>query len=289
MLGLNSQSVQQTVEAILFCLKSIAEGIPHEESEWLANVIGTAFLSTLPADLHVQQTALALIGELSEWIQHHPSSVLPAVTYIVPALSNANLSQAAARTLRQLCDACRSELTPCVNDFASLIHQLAGQIPSADYVKVMASVSAVVQALPPSQALDPMLVSFLGNLPHHEMSLQSLCEGPILGLGQVASYTQSELPDELLDLCSTHLACLTACAQGFGRPDQELLDLDELVETTDGEAVGQNPQTDDDLDRDPRVRRLRELLLEALQQIVGKYGGSGGLASVSSAPAFEHV
>ena len=85
--------------------------------------------SQLPEHLRLRQTTLSMLSGYAEWTAEHPSSILPALTYVIAALQVPQLAQSAARAIMHLCDACRKDLIPYVGDFVQLIRQLDGHIP----------------------------------------------------------------------------------------------------------------------------------------------------------------
>ena len=195
----------QTFEATLEAIRFISEGVPLYSPQHISRILSADFLNALPTSLpqaaRIRRTTLALITDLSEWISHNNSALLPSLNYVVSALTIPGLSQSAARAIRNLCEHCRNELVEYIPSFAGLIRELEGKIPvrifskaanrgtdieqTDNYVKVLGSVAAVFQALPLERALDPMLVSALlrvaeQKLTHHVSNWQSRLCLPLL-------------------------------------------------------------------------------------------------------------
>lgn len=152
--ALSSVSCSQALEATVFALRSIAEGVPHEESLPLQSLISSDFLSALPPQPRLRQTSLAMIGEFAEWLGHNTPSQLPALQFVMNAFSDPRLSWAAATSLFKICDTCRAALLPIAPDLVAVVGTLSAQnrLGREDFLKVVKSVASVLQALPPADA-----------------------------------------------------------------------------------------------------------------------------------------
>lgn len=113
-------------------IKSIAEGIPHDNTQHIDQILHSDFLNALPVDLpkavQIRRTTLSLITNFAEWISHNKNTLLPSLDYIVSALTVPDLSQPAAKAIRGLCDNCRIDLVEYIPSFAGLIRELEGRI-----------------------------------------------------------------------------------------------------------------------------------------------------------------
>ena len=107
----------------MFCLKSICEEIPADESTYIREFFGPKVLGRLPTttsdDFRLQNTILLLTGSLAEWLKIHPDFLPPVMNYIVPCLSIPRLSMSAASAFSDICDICRESLT---SELDSLMH-----------------------------------------------------------------------------------------------------------------------------------------------------------------------
>lgn len=153
--------VFQSLEALMYALKAIAEGVPHEESVPLQHVISSSFLQNLPKDTRLHLTALSMIGEYAEWLSHNPPSQLPALQFIMASFENKELAWAAASALFKVCDTCRSSLVSLATELVAVVANLGGgQLQEDEFIKVVKSVASVLQALPGPEATAQMLVRF---------------------------------------------------------------------------------------------------------------------------------
>ena len=149
------------VEAVLHALRCVREAVPTDEAEILPFVFSPEVLSRLPSEgqQRVRLTAVSLIGDYASWLHLHPAFVPGAVELLVPALSVPALCVEAAKSLKRVCDLCRHRLTGHVGPLAGLYDQIAERIEPEEKAKVLEAVVSVVQALPPAEAVAPVLVS----------------------------------------------------------------------------------------------------------------------------------
>lgn len=127
-----------------------------------------------------------------------------------------------------------------------------------DYVKVLGSVAAVIQALPAHELVSPVIV---------------LVENSI---GKLATALNGQSADEAREICLLQLASLTACAKNFSEPEAEILDLDGLAEATDEAEKARQIQAD------PKVEQLRSHLLEAIRALTTAFKGDSEVSQALS-------
>lgn len=175
---------------------------------------------------------------LAVWLHHHQAHLLAALQFVVSGLLTDAHSQPAARALRKLCTACPVELGAHIGAFAGLLGQLEGRIPQSDFVKVLASVAAVVQALPPDPAAESALA----------------ITGPVIerlhqAVGAIGDPAAREA-------CLQQLGSIAACASGLTHPEQELLDLDDDAPATMSSSAAH-----------PALAASQQVLLDCLQRL----------------------
>lgn len=103
-----------------------------------------------------------MIGEYALWIGNNEPSQLPALQFIMTAVSQPEISQAAASALYKVCDVCRTNLAPIAPDLVGVVNTLQSQpngLEQEDFFKVVKSVASVLQALPTEQRTPLVLVS----------------------------------------------------------------------------------------------------------------------------------
>ncbi|KAI5481218.1 Importin 13 [Pseudohyphozyma bogoriensis] len=236
----------EDLEATLFCLFAIQEGTMSDEATHLPRLFSPAILGRLPTTGYplLRATTLRLVGAYSSWFTTQPDACISAVSFIVPALEQPSLSSAAARALRLLCDDNRKTLVPHVGSFVAVLGGLEGKIEDSELVKVLESVSSVIQALPEDQIVEPLLT--LAN--------------PIVAKLQSSVDNFAQLPTEARELCLQQLSYLVACAKGLADPEGDLVDLDASFDDSQVQR-----ETSSRLLRDSRVAAMRERLAAAFE------------------------
>ncbi|KAJ3047212.1 hypothetical protein HK102_012981, partial [Quaeritorhiza haematococci] len=97
----------QPLEATLFALKAISEGISSDETVGIPVVFGPDILGALTgvpntgATVRVKRTALKVIGSYAPWLRKNPHLLQPVITFITGSLSDPRLSPEAARALKE--------------------------------------------------------------------------------------------------------------------------------------------------------------------------------------------
>ncbi|XP_053613097.1 transportin-3 isoform X2 [Plodia interpunctella] len=169
-------SWEQT-EAALFVMQSVAKNIVPEEYEYVPKVV-EAILS-MPDNTHiaVRKTCILLLGQLCEWIEQHPSGLLPSLQFLVRALQRPELAYAAATALQNICSACRRQASA----HAPLLleaHQMCDRLSLP---------------LPHATALARATAATISTLPHHQLQ-EAMREATALQLRGLEELLQSEQP-----------------------------------------------------------------------------------------------
>ncbi|KAG9119599.1 hypothetical protein FRC07_005313 [Ceratobasidium sp. 392] len=146
--------------------------------------------------------------------------LLDAVGYVVTALEEPGVCTDAARALKELCDANRTRLAPHIQSFGEL-HQRLPRIPANEKGKVLQSIASVIQALPPNEAIDPIL---------------GVVTPVVTSLGQLLNDT-SVPADAARDATIAHLSALTACSKGLTRSNDIFAFALEDPDTPEGQAL----------------------------------------------------
>ncbi|CAJ0829906.1 20768_t:CDS:10 [Entrophospora sp. SA101] len=115
----------QEIEAALFCLKSISEVVEHDENVYLLRLFNTDVFGNLPiqTNARIRNTALSLIGSYAEWFKVHSQYILPALNYLVPALSDSDSAFTAANSFKEICDTCRNSLVDGIDNLINIDKQ----------------------------------------------------------------------------------------------------------------------------------------------------------------------
>ncbi|KAF9073098.1 ARM repeat-containing protein [Rhodocollybia butyracea] len=245
----------EDIEATLHCISSIQEALDYEKTPRLEQLFSPQTLERLPTteNVRLRRTTLGLIGTYASWFAVPSVTVPPksellmaTISYVVQSLPDQMLSLQAASALRNLCDANRKALAPQIGAFAEL-HAGLAQVPDSEKSKVMESLSSVIQALPPAEAIPTVEVVV----------------GPIIS--RLFEVLQSQLlsPIEARSICILQLEALTGIAKGLTRISAFSDGLSD-----EGSDDEKEVQAIEAARQDPRMLRLRENILNAIRGCV---------------------
>ncbi|CUA76173.1 Myb-binding protein 1A [Homo sapiens] [Rhizoctonia solani] len=282
----------EDVEATLHNIKAIQEALPVDPNPSLATLFGPRVLGRLPrAGTHrVRRTALATVGAYATWFttgartragtpaaddadRAGPQTVsngatltvpstgsnagegagllLDAVGYVVAALEEPVVCGDAARALKELCDANRVRLAPHIQSFGEL-HQRLPRIPANEKGKVLQSIASVIQALPPAQAIDPIL---------------GVVTPVVTSLGQLLNDTNTP-PEAVRDATIAHLGALTACSKGLTRSADIFTFALEDPDTPEGQAL---LAAIEQARSDSRMTMLRDEIVRLIGMVMARW------------------
>ncbi|KAJ2661145.1 hypothetical protein IWW48_002556 [Coemansia sp. RSA 1200] len=200
----------QSLEAVLFSLRSIGEAVPESESMFLprlfsADVLTRSFMPVLQAGVgsddcaakwsltSVKTSILSLVGAYGEWWKSH-SELLPVVVpCVTSSMSQSGLVQAAVAAFRKICDSCREHLTEASGSMILLAREvlLAGDsVPMREQQRIFESVAEVVMAQPADkqiESLAPLVSSLIEALSKSMLLLDSAPNG--ISFSELEPYT----------------------------------------------------------------------------------------------------
>ncbi|QRV85310.1 Myb protein 1A [Ceratobasidium sp. AG-Ba] len=280
----------EDVESTLHNIKAIQEALPVDPNPALATLFGPRVLGRLPrtGTHRVRRTALATVGAYATWFTTGartragtpapddrgstptpaPSNgllgvpgggqsgegaglLLDAVGYVVAALEEPVVCSDAARALKELCDANRTRLAPHIQSFGEL-HQRLPRIPANEKGKVLQSIASVIQALPPNEAVDPIL---------------GVVTPVVSGLSQILNDTNAPA-DAARDATIAHLGALTACSKGLTRSNDIFAFALEDPDTPEGQAL---LAAIEQARADPRMVALRDEIVRLVGSVMARW------------------
>ncbi|ORX90935.1 ARM repeat-containing protein [Basidiobolus meristosporus CBS 931.73] len=208
----------QDLESTLFCLRSISEAVSSEDPH-IARLFGDEILGRLPVQGHnkIRLTTLQILGSYADWLKRHPQHLLPSLNFIIPTLSDPELAFIAASSFKDICDTCRAELVDGVESLVTMYTHISSSIEEREKQKVLESISAVIQALPPRKTLEPLSV-LIGDI------LQTITKAFDVGK-QTGNFL------ECRPVVLSHILYLVACCRGIQPPDDEPTNAAEPDET----------------------------------------------------------
>ncbi|KAF8331847.1 armadillo-type protein, partial [Cantharellus anzutake] len=251
----------ETIEASLHCVKCAQDAVPLQENIYLRRLF--SILTEIPAsgNHRVRQTALNLIGEYSTWFSTQDSALLlKVVAYVSRSLGEHGLSLVASTSMKQLCDANRTQLAPHIASFGDVL-VLAGSVPNAERAKVIEAVSSVIQALPPEQGAAPT-----------EAVIRPVITGLSLALEQYSTQ-----PEEARTSVNDQLVLLVACARGLSASQDTFLydDSDSLERSSTLQAMERGRASSS-------LAHSRDIILRLLAQIMDLWSSDSEVADTIS-------
>ncbi|KAJ2383670.1 hypothetical protein GGI05_005241, partial [Coemansia sp. RSA 2603] len=191
----------QTIESLLFALRSIGEAVPESESVHLqrlfsAELLSRHFMPVLQTSVEsagdrgaqwgltlVKTSMLSLIGAYGEWWKGH-SELLPVVVpCVTSSLNQPALVQTAVAAFRSICESCREQLTEASEGMVHLACEvlMAGAaVPAREQQRIFESVAEVVMAQSPERqapTLAPLLSALASALDRSVQMLESAPRG----------------------------------------------------------------------------------------------------------------
>ncbi|KAF9326091.1 hypothetical protein BG006_010443 [Podila minutissima] len=227
------ESVLVQLEATLYCIKALSEVVPHTESCQLPRFFSDQIFGRLPSTIvcRARETALTLVGSYAEWFKVHPTYLLPALNFVIPALEIPQLAPCAAKALKNICDTCRESLVDAIDAFMNVFANVEGAIDPSIKGSVVYSISTVIQTLPVERSIRPM-AGLLGDI--FRRSNECLEARRIAVAGGTASITPTAAEEELEPVTATmlmQLEFLLSCCKGLQSPfEDEIRTPDERVQ-----------------------------------------------------------
>ncbi|KAI8065190.1 armadillo-type protein [Gongronella butleri] len=249
------QGPHASMEAALFCIKMVSEELRADEDVHIKRLFDSNLLTELAQNpsLRLRNTALSLLGSLSDWFKKHPQFLVPVMNFIVPCLGEPTLSMTAATSFSTICDACRSSL---IENLGSLMHvygtTTASTIEPAAMQKVVESVAAVIQVLPMDRALGPLM---------------TLADSILQALHSGAQAAEQDV-DAQRAVVQVQLGNLTACCKGIQSPDDDYQSIGERNQLFDRFASGELTTL---YRLVPGVQETTHALLQAIQHIMATW------------------
>lgn len=119
------------------------------ESEVVPKVVEA--ILNIPENTHiaVRHTSVLLLGELCEWVEKHPESLDPILSFLVCCLPQAGIGAAAATALQNICAACNDHMPRHIPILLQLLHQVdTFAITNNAVIGLLKGVAAIVGCMP---------------------------------------------------------------------------------------------------------------------------------------------
>lgn len=139
----------EATEAALFIMENVARNIVPEENEVISKVVEA--ILNLPGNCHIaiRYTSIKLLGELSDWIEKHPTSLQSILNFLLHALQQKNqLASAAANSLQEICASCQKDLIGEVKGFMEIARHLnTFDISNTSALNLLKGISGIISRL----------------------------------------------------------------------------------------------------------------------------------------------
>ncbi|KAJ2787573.1 hypothetical protein GGI15_000596 [Coemansia interrupta] len=275
-IGSFSMGNWQTIESLLFALKSIGEAVPESEAVHLqrlfsAELLSSHFMPVLQTSVDsggdrglqwgltsVKASMLALIGAYGEWWKGHPELLPVVVPCVTSSLNQPALVQTAVAAFRSICESCREQLTEASESMVHLACEvlMAGAaVPAREQQRIFESVAEVVMAQPPDRqaaTLAPLLSALASALDRSVQVLESAPRGA--SLADLEPYLEP-----LVDM----LKLVESLARGLQIAD----DVEERAQVGDREAAGLLVASAQCYRSSPEMHAFRASLLALFKRI----------------------
>lgn len=237
--ALTSTDQWQSIEAALFCIKSVSEVVPSTESTWIPAALQIVFSGQPVIKVpRVVQTALLMIGAYSIWISapQNKDYTFQAINFILPHLmvvqqssinspgtihlnDQSDTAFIAFRALRDICDACRAWLAPTVDLFVEMyISQDLASLPFMYRLQLAECAAQVIEAVNTEKQSGP-LQKIIG---HISRNMTRLLQG-----------TTSENSDEMRKSITHEVQYLNAVLRGIQLVEEDVATGTKLTISTD--------------------------------------------------------
>ena len=111
----------ESSEAALFIMAAVARNLFPDENENVPPVLEFILKNSQMVHLAVRHTSVKLVGELGDWVNHHPEYLEGILNWLLYGLQEPKLATQAANSLLNICSQCQRHMTP---HFEGLVHIL---------------------------------------------------------------------------------------------------------------------------------------------------------------------
>jgi hypothetical protein len=157
----------QEMEAVLFALTSLAEGVSVEENVNMPAIFG--LLTQIPCtDYSLVNQALYFIGAYADWMNEHPDMLGCVLPTLLRSLHDATLAQCASMSLKDLVRECQMHLQPYASDILVACKEVfeMNVLHTRDAVRVMSCAGFVLSVLPLPSIMEYLNVLLAPHLTH---------------------------------------------------------------------------------------------------------------------------
>jgi hypothetical protein len=208
-------------ETALYCLNKLSDDLMELEGAdaLLAQIFGSSLFREVadfnqPIPHQARKATIDLLGSYGEYVQRHDEYLPDALRFLFASLETSDFSNAAAKSIGELCSTCRKSLVGELDGFLAHYNNFASSAQSDYYSneKVIGAIASIIEALTPEAAKARPLSILL-----------DIVEGMIANVN--TSLTKG---DDIAghDLGLATLKCLASSGKGLQVPDEIAIDVD---------------------------------------------------------------
>jgi hypothetical protein len=225
-------------ETALYCLNRLSDVLMelNGADALLAQVFGSSLFRDVadfnqPVPHQARRATIDLLGSYGEYVQHHDEFLPDALRFLFASLETSEFSNAAARSIGELCSTCRKSLVGELDGFLAHYNSFASSAHSDYYAneKVIGAIASIIEALTPEAAKARPLSTLL-----------DIIEGMIANVNILLTKG-----DDIggVDLGLAILKCLASIGKGLQVPDDVAIDVDaEHAQQTGESNYWSNPE-----------------------------------------------
>lgn len=138
----------QAIEAPLFSMRSMGAEVDPHDNEVMPLIMD--LIPKLPAHPKIRYAAILVIGRYTEWIELHPEHIQFQLPYVSAGFDDADaeVSAAAAQTLKYLCRDCAPHLVPYLPQLHAFVQAVSPRLGAEDLLDLAAAIAHIIAAMP---------------------------------------------------------------------------------------------------------------------------------------------
>lgn len=142
----------QEIEAPLFSMRTMGAEVDPREHDVMPQIM--QLLPTLPPHPKIRYASILVIGRYTQWLDYHPETIQTQLPYISSGfdLADADLTAAAAQTMKYLCKDCPTHLVPFLPSLLTFIQTLTDKVAPEDLLDLSAAIGHIIAVMPSGDA-----------------------------------------------------------------------------------------------------------------------------------------
>ena len=142
----SSHQKQQHVERTFWVLRVLGRNLDPREGKWGPQIM--FFIESLPSNdetpLQLRLTVIELIGQMAQWLAHHPDNINNVLARLTQEIQVKELTDAATDAVVELCSYCRKVLSGQFEQLVQLVRYTeAADFPTSVVLKLYQCISQV--------------------------------------------------------------------------------------------------------------------------------------------------